>query len=92
MGSRGETYNERSKGRDVRTSNIVAAKVRGSHAKHERSVLLSLESPHSYRPISGYPIPQAIANAVRTSLGPRGMDKLLQLPGGENLITNDGYV
>ncbi|KAL3914653.1 MAG: hypothetical protein SGILL_006017 [Bacillariaceae sp.] len=33
---------------------------------------------------------QAIANAVRTSLGPRGMDKLLQLENGEILISNDG--
>jgi len=56
--STGETYQERTKGKDVRTSNIVAAK--------------------------------AIANAVRTSLGPRGMDKLLQLENGEILISNDG--
>lgn len=33
---------------------------------------------------------QAIANAVRTSLGPRGMDKLIQLANGEILISNDG--
>lgn len=54
----GETYQERTKGKDVRTSNIVAAK--------------------------------AVANAVRTSLGPRGMDKLMQLENGEILISNDG--
>lgn len=58
MGPSGERYQERSKGKDVRTSNIVAAK--------------------------------AIANAVRTSLGPRGMDKLLQLENGEIIISNDG--
>jgi len=57
-GRQGETYQERTKGKDVRTSNIVAAK--------------------------------AIANAVRTSLGPRGMDKLMQLENGEILISNDG--
>eukprot|EP00560_Eucampia_antarctica_P002692 CAMPEP_0197833592 /NCGR_PEP_ID=MMETSP1437-20131217/19464_1 /TAXON_ID=49252 ORGANISM="Eucampia antarctica, Strain CCMP1452" /NCGR_SAMPLE_ID=MMETSP1437 /ASSEMBLY_ACC=CAM_ASM_001096 /LENGTH=530 /DNA_ID=CAMNT_0043437721 /DNA_START=48 /DNA_END=1640 /DNA_ORIENTATION=+ len=56
--STGETLQERSKGKDVRTSNIVAAK--------------------------------AVANAVRTSLGPRGMDKLMQLGNGEVLISNDG--
>ncbi|KAL3767362.1 hypothetical protein ACHAW5_003286 [Stephanodiscus triporus] len=56
--SNGETLQERSKGRDVRTSNIVAAK--------------------------------AVASAIRTSLGPRGMDKLMQLPSGEVLISNDG--
>jgi len=57
-GRKGETFNERSKGKDVRTSNIIAAK--------------------------------AVANAVRTSLGPRGMDKLMELSNGEVLISNDG--
>jgi len=56
--SSGETLQERSKGKDVRISNIVAAK--------------------------------AVAAAIRTSLGPRGMDKLMQLPSGEVLISNDG--
>jgi len=54
----GETLQERSKGKDVRISNIVAAK--------------------------------AVADAVRTSLGPRGMDKLMTLSDGEVLISNDG--
>jgi len=58
MVASGETLHERSKGKDVRTSNIIAAK--------------------------------AIANSVRTSLGPRGMDKLMQLSSGEVLISNDG--
>jgi T-complex protein 1 subunit delta len=31
-----------------------------------------------------------VANAVRTSLGPRGMDKMVQLANGEVLISNDG--
>jgi len=33
---------------------------------------------------------KAVANAVRTSLGPRGMDKLMELSSGEVLISNDG--
>eukprot|EP00899_Mesostigma_viride_P008682 jgi/Mesvir1/17815/Mv12911-RA.1 len=33
---------------------------------------------------------KAVADAVRTSLGPRGMDKMLQLANGEVIITNDG--
>lgn len=33
---------------------------------------------------------KAVATAIRTSLGPRGMDKLMQLPSGEVLISNDG--
>ena len=33
---------------------------------------------------------RAIADAVRTSLGPRGMDKMVCMPDGEVVITNDG--
>eukprot|EP00288_Rhodomonas_lens_P002008 CAMPEP_0177721538 /NCGR_PEP_ID=MMETSP0484_2-20121128/17203_1 /TAXON_ID=354590 /ORGANISM="Rhodomonas lens, Strain RHODO" /LENGTH=522 /DNA_ID=CAMNT_0019233855 /DNA_START=61 /DNA_END=1629 /DNA_ORIENTATION=- len=33
---------------------------------------------------------KAIADAVRTSLGPRGMDKMIQSGQGEVIITNDG--
>jgi len=33
---------------------------------------------------------RAVADVVRTSLGPRGMDKMIQDPKGRVLITNDG--
>jgi len=33
---------------------------------------------------------RAVADAVRTSLGPRGMDKMIQSGQGEVIITNDG--
>lgn len=33
---------------------------------------------------------KAVADVVRTSLGPRGMDKMIQDGKGEVLITNDG--
>lgn len=33
---------------------------------------------------------KAVADCVRTSLGPRGMDKMIQTPSGEVVITNDG--
>ncbi|XP_002974704.2 T-complex protein 1 subunit delta [Selaginella moellendorffii] len=33
---------------------------------------------------------KAVADAVRTSLGPRGMDKMLSTSSGEVIITNDG--
>ncbi|XP_057487538.1 T-complex protein 1 subunit delta [Actinidia eriantha] len=33
---------------------------------------------------------RAVADAVRTSLGPKGMDKMISLASGEVLITNDG--
>jgi chaperonin GroEL (HSP60 family) len=32
----------------------------------------------------------AIADAIRTSLGPRGMDKMIQQEDGEVVISNDG--
>lgn len=32
----------------------------------------------------------AIADCIRTSLGPRGMDKMIKDGRGETLITNDG--
>ncbi|VDK43639.1 unnamed protein product [Anisakis simplex] len=33
---------------------------------------------------------KAVANAVRTSLGPKGMDKMIETDNGEVTITNDG--
>jgi hypothetical protein len=33
---------------------------------------------------------KAVADAVRTSLGPRGMDKMLSSANGDVIITNDG--
>jgi T-complex protein 1 subunit delta len=33
---------------------------------------------------------RAVADVVRTSLGPRGMDKMIQDTRGKVLITNDG--
>jgi T-complex protein 1 subunit delta len=57
-GARGETLRESSKGRDVRKSNIIAAK--------------------------------CVADTIRTSLGPRGMDKMIQQADGKVVISNDG--
>lgn len=55
---KGETLRDTSKGTDVRSGNILAAK--------------------------------AVADAVRTSLGPRGMDKMIEDEKGHPIITNDG--
>ncbi|KAF2805997.1 T-complex protein 1 [Mytilinidion resinicola] len=33
---------------------------------------------------------RAVADAIRTSLGPKGMDKMIQTGRGETIITNDG--
>ena len=32
----------------------------------------------------------SIANTLKTSLGPKGMDKMLVSPDGDVIITNDG--
>jgi T-complex protein 1 subunit delta len=55
---KGETKKEQEKQKDVRNSNITAAK--------------------------------GVADCVRTSLGPRGMDKMIVEPKGEVIISNDG--
>lgn len=54
----GQSLYRKEKEKDVRSSNIIAAK--------------------------------AVADAIRTSLGPRGMDKMIQSEKGEVVITNDG--
>jgi len=51
-------FNENEKEKDVRLSNIIAAK--------------------------------AVGEAIRTSLGPKGMDKMITSSSGEVIITNDG--
>lgn len=33
---------------------------------------------------------QVAADAIRTTLGPRGMDKLIIMPNGDPIISNDG--
>jgi len=52
------TKGEGEKAKDVRLSNIIAAK--------------------------------GVADAIRTSLGPKGMDKMISAPNNEVIITNDG--
>lgn len=57
---------------------------------HLLFIILISFSYHLFITILILPIIKALANAVRTSLGPRGMDKLLQLEDGSVLISNDG--
>jgi len=58
MSKSGETLRENHKQKDVRKSNIIAAK--------------------------------CVADTIRTSLGPRGMDKMIQQADGKVVISNDG--
>ena len=57
-GTTGDHFSTRTKSKDVRASNMIAAK--------------------------------AVADSVRTSLGPRGMDKMVVSANGDVVITNDG--
>src|ERR1700744_943013 len=47
------------------------------------------EKPQAVR-MANITAARAVADAVRTSLGPRGMDKMIQTGKGETIITNDG--
>ncbi|CAI8016080.1 T-complex protein 1 subunit delta [Geodia barretti] len=47
------------------------------------------EKPHDVR-VSNITAAKAVADAIRTSLGPRGMDKMIQSSSGDVTITNDG--
>ena len=62
----------------IRNSNIVAAKGRWNGNEREKEKT------------NGNSVLSAVADAVRTSLGPRGMDKMIQTGNGDVTITNDG--
>ncbi|KAF2467439.1 T-complex protein 1 subunit delta [Lindgomyces ingoldianus] len=47
------------------------------------------EKPRAVR-IANIVAARAVADAIRTSLGPKGMDKMIQTGKGETIITNDG--
>ncbi|KAF2724937.1 t-complex protein 1 subunit delta [Polychaeton citri CBS 116435] len=47
------------------------------------------EKPQAVR-MANITAARAVADAIRTSLGPRGMDKMIQTGKGETIITNDG--
>ncbi|KAK0546395.1 T-complex protein 1 subunit delta [Tilletia horrida] len=49
----------------------------------------SAEKPDEVRR-SNLSAAKSVADAVRTSLGPKGLDKMIQTPSGEVIITNDG--
>ncbi len=52
---------------------------------------LRMSGPLTFRPRRVlYLIISAVADCIRTSLGPRGMDKMIRDSRGETLITNDG--
>ncbi|ANB11288.1 Cct4p [Sugiyamaella lignohabitans] len=61
-----------------------------SVAKPSGNVFKDKEKPQEVRR-SNILAARAVADAIRTSLGPKGMDKMLQTGKGEVIITNDGH-
>ncbi|CAO4364365.1 unnamed protein product [Caenorhabditis nigoni] len=66
----------------------AAATARQSASGRERN-FKDKDKPESVRN-SNIVAAKAVADAVRTSLGPRGMDKMIQSGNGDVTITNDG--
>lgn len=60
-----------------------------SRSSGKESYFKDKDKPESVRN-SNIVAAKAVADAVRTSLGPRGMDKMIQSGNGDVTITNDG--
>lgn len=83
----------RLKGLEAQKANILAAKARRTlHARRGAVTSRPCCATHADSPPSPHPPPpaQAVCNILKTSLGPKGMDKMLQSPDGDVTITNDG--
>lgn len=70
------------------TEAIAAPKVNSS-ASGPNAAFSGKEKPVAVR-FSNIIAAKAVADVIRTSLGPRGMDKMIRSGKGETLITNDG--
>ncbi|XP_026315553.1 T-complex protein 1 subunit delta [Hyposmocoma kahamanoa] len=67
----------------------MAPKAGGDAAKVNSAVYKDKSKPTDIR-LSNINAAKAVSDAIRTSLGPRGMDKMIQAANGEVTITNDG--
>ncbi|XP_037298451.1 T-complex protein 1 subunit delta isoform X2 [Manduca sexta] len=67
----------------------MAPKAGGDSAKAISGVYKDKSKPTDIR-LSNINAAKAVSDAIRTSLGPRGMDKMIQAANGEVTITNDG--
>ncbi|PWO00629.1 putative CCT4-component of chaperonin-containing T-complex [Tilletiopsis washingtonensis] len=61
----------------------------GGGAPRERRAFKTQDKPDEVRR-SNLSAAKAVSDAIRTSLGPKGMDKMIQTATGEVVITNDG--
>ncbi|CAD7080020.1 unnamed protein product [Hermetia illucens] len=67
----------------------MAPKAQTNFAKPKSSAYKDKTKPADVR-LSNIQAAKAVSDAIRTSLGPRGMDKMIQAGNGEVTITNDG--
>lgn len=67
----------------------MGPKMQSRGANRSRSEYKDKEKPTQIR-YSNITAAKAVADAIRTSLGPRGMDKMIQSSKGDVTITNDG--
>ncbi|XP_017774980.1 PREDICTED: T-complex protein 1 subunit delta [Nicrophorus vespilloides] len=68
----------------------MTAPAAGGDATKLRSVVYKDKSKPAEVRLSNINAAKAVSDAIRTSLGPRGMDKMIQSGNGEVTITNDG--
>ncbi len=68
---------------------IAAAPPRVTNSSNKQGAFKDRTKPEHVRD-SNIVAAKAVANAVRTSLGPKGMDKMIQSGDGSVTITNDG--
>jgi T-complex protein 1 subunit delta len=70
----------------IQTSQTMA---QGGSQNAGNNAFRDKEKPQAVR-LANIQAATAVADAIRTSLGPRGMDKMIQTGKGETIITNDG--
>lgn len=68
---------------------MPAATINSGPVKQSAGAFVDRTKPQEIRN-SNVAAAKAVADAVRTSLGPKGMDKMIQEPKGDVTITNDG--
>ena len=61
----------------------------GGRAAPKQNAFKNADKPDEVRR-SNLSAAKAVSDAIRTSLGPKGMDKMIQTANGEVVITNDG--
>ncbi|KAJ2339575.1 T-complex protein 1 subunit delta, partial [Coemansia sp. RSA 2671] len=72
------------------TATAPSAKAPGSSAPRNRNDTFNQKDKPAQVRLSNITAAKAVADAIRTSLGPRGMDKMIETGKKEVVISNDG--